>query len=401
MKNIMFFVLAILLSSRVVAQETPVTGVILDDKNGAPIIGASVLVKGTSVGTVSDLDGNFKIVPPAGKKVLVISSIGYKTQEVQAKPGQILKVTLEENTEVLDEVVVVGYGSMKKTDLTGSVASLSGDKLKESIVTNVDQMLQGRVAGVQVATNSGAPGAATSIRIRGASSINNTNEPLYIIDGIPMSGAGTTTAGFDWTGGSNGQNQVNPLASIAPSDIVSMDVLKDASATAIYGAAGANGVVIITTKRGKSGKANITYDGYVALQQRTGKLDMMNLREFAQYQKSLYDEGVMYNVDQAYLDPSLLGTGTDWQDEVTKDALMHSHNVSLTGGTDKTQYAASIGYTGQDGIMLTSEFERFTGRLNIDNEFNKYVKVGRLVHLQPRGLDQRPNQHRFARTLHG
>ena len=350
MKNIMFFVLAILLSSRVVAQETPVTGVILDDKNGAPIIGASVLVKGTSVGTVSDLDGNFKIVPPAGKKVLVISSIGYKTQEVQAKPGQILKVTLEENTEVLDEVVVVGYGSMKKTDLTGSVASLSGDKLKESIVTNVDQMLQGRVAGVQVATNSGAPGAATSIRIRGASSINNTNEPLYIIDGIPMSGAGTTTAGFDWTGGSNGQNQVNPLASIAPSDIVSMDVLKDASATAIYGAAGANGVVIITTKRGKSGKANITYDGYVALQQRTGKLDMMNLREFAQYQKSLYDEGVMYNVDQAYLDPSLLGTGTDWQDEVTKDALMHSHNVSLTGGTDKTQYAASIGYTGQDGM---------------------------------------------------
>ena len=131
MKNILFFVLAILLSSRVVAQETPVTGVILDDKNGDPIIGASVLVKGTSVGTVSDLDGNFRIVPPAGKKVLVISSIGYKTQEVQAKPGQILKVTLEENTEVLDEVVVVGYGSMKKTDLTGSVASLSGDKLKE------------------------------------------------------------------------------------------------------------------------------------------------------------------------------------------------------------------------------------------------------------------------------
>lgn len=376
MKNILFFVLAILLSSHVVAQETTVTGVILDNKEGYPIIGANILVKGTSVGTVADLDGNFKIKLPTGKNVLVVSSVGYKTQELQVKPGQLVKVILEENTEVLDEVVVVGYGSMKKTDLTGSVASLSGDKLKESIVTNVDQMLQGRVAGVQVATNSGAPGAATSIRIRGASSINNTNEPLYIIDGIPMSGAGTTTAGFNWTGGSNGQNQVNPLASIAPSDIVSMDVLKDASATAIYGAAGANGVVIITTKRGKSGKANITYDGYVALQQRTGKLDMMNLREFAQYQKSLYDEGVMYNVDQAYLDPSLLGTGTDWQDEVTKDALMHSHNVSLTGGTDKTQYAASIGYTGQDGIMLTSEFERFTGRLNIDNEFNKYVKVG-------------------------
>ena len=365
------------MSCHVMAQQVTVTGTVLDGTDDSPMIGASVLVKGTTTGTITDINGKFSISLPAGKSVLVFSSIGYQPQEVTLKSGQItVSVVMKEDSELLDEVVVVGYGTMKKSDLTGSVASVSGDKLRESIATNVDQMLQGRIAGVQVQANSGAPGAATSIRIRGASSINNTNEPLYIIDGIPMSGAGTSTAGFDWSGGSNGQNVVNPLASIAPSDIVSMDVLKDASATAIYGAAGANGVVIITTKRGTKGRTNISYDGYVALQARTGKLDMMNLREFATYQQQLYNEGVLPNVDSAYLDPSLLGKGTDWQDAVTDDAWMHNHNLSLTGGSDKTQYAFSVGYTGQDGILLTSDFERYTARMNIDNEFNKYLKLG-------------------------
>lgn len=377
MKNIMLFLMALLMSSHVLAQQTAVTGVITDSNDGSPLIGASVLVKGTKTGTITDFNGRFTLNMPSEKRVLIVSSVGYKTQEITLQAGQrTLQVVMKEDTEVLDEVVVVGYGTMKKSDLTGSVANLSGDKLRESIVTNVDQMLQGRVAGVQVAANSGAPGAANSIRIRGASSINNTNEPLYIIDGIPMSGEGTTASGFDWSGGSNGQKLVNPLASIAPSDIVSMDVLKDASATAIYGAAGANGVVIITTKRGTKGRTNISYDGYAALQQRTGKLDMMNLREFGTYQKQLNEEGSLYNVDVAYLDPSLLGKGTDWQDAVTGDAWMHSHNLSVTGGTDKTQYAFSMGYMGQDGILLASDFGRYTGRMNIDSEFNKYVKVG-------------------------
>lgn len=377
MKNIMLFLMALLMSSHVLAQQTTITGVVTDSNDGSPLIGASVLVKGTKTGVITDFDGKFTLNVPAGNKVLVISSVGYKTQEITLQSGQkTVQVTMKDDTELLDEVVVVGYGTMKKSDLTGSVANLSGDKLKESIVTNVDQMLQGRVAGVQVSANSGAPGAANSIRIRGASSINNTNEPLYIIDGIPMSGEGSKTAGFEWSGGSNGQNVVNPLASIAPSDIVSMDVLKDASATAIYGAAGANGVVIITTKRGNKGRANISYDGYAALQQRTGKMDMMNLREFATYQKQLHEEGVLPNVDEAYMDPSLLGKGTDWQDAVTSNAWMHSHNVSVNGGSEKTQYAFSAGYMGQDGVLLASDFERYTGRMNIDNEFNKYVKVG-------------------------
>lgn len=373
----MLFLMALAMSCHVMAQQVTVTGTVTDGTDGEPMIGANVLVKGTTAGTITNIDGKYSLSVPGGQGVLQFSSIGYKDEEVTVKPGQtVINVVLKEDAEMLDEVVVVGYGTMKKSDLTGSVVNLSGDKLKESIVVNVDQMLQGRVAGVQVQANSGAPGAANSIRIRGASSINNTNEPLYIIDGIPMSGAGTSTAGFEWSGGSNGQNVVNPLASIAPSDIVSMDVLKDASATAIYGAAGANGVVIITTKRGSKGRTNVTYDGYVALQARTGKLDMMNLREFGTYQRQLYDEGFLPNVDQAYLDPSLLGKGTDWQNEVTDNAWMHNHNVSLTGGNETTQYAFSIGYTEQDGMLLSSDFQRYTGRMNLDNEFNKHLKMG-------------------------
>jgi TonB-linked SusC/RagA family outer membrane protein len=335
-----------------------------------------VVVKGSTVGVSTDASGGYTISAPADA-TLVFSFLGLTSKEEAVGGRGRIDITLSADDLSLDEVVVVGYGTMRKSDLTGSVSSVSSERLKESIVTNVDQILQGRVAGVQVQANSGAPGAANSIRIRGASSINNSNEPLYIIDGIPVSGSGAAIAGFDWSGGSNGQNMVNPLASIAPSDIVSMDVLKDASATAIYGAAGANGVVIVTTKRGtKGGRSNISYDGSVSLQSRVGKLDMMDLHQFGIYQQQLYSEGFLPNVDVAYLDPSLLGKGTDWQDAVTGDAWMHNHNVSLTGGTDKAQYAASAGYTGQDGMLLSSSFERYTGRINVDNELSKYVTMG-------------------------
>jgi len=356
------------------AQSLQISGKVTDALDGSPMPGVTVQTQ-DKVAVMTDIDGNYTIKANKGD-VLTFSFIGMEPQSVKVESQQVINISLKEDNVALEEVVVVGYGTMKKSDLTGSVASVSGDRLKESIVTNVDQILQGRVAGVQVQSNSGAPGAATSIRVRGVTSLTGSNEPLYIIDGVPVQGSGTSVAGFDWSGGSNGQNVVNPLASIAPSDIVSMDVLKDASAAAIYGAAGANGVVIVTTKRGSKGRTNISYDGSVSLQARTGSLDMMNLREFGTYQQQLYNEGFMPNVDQAYLDPSLLGKGTDWQDAVTKDAWMHNHNLSLTGGTDKTQYMFSLGYTNQDGILINSDFERFTGRMNIDNEFNKYLKVG-------------------------
>ena len=264
-----------MVSMSLTAQVT-VTGTVLDN-TGETVIGASVIEKGQTGGVTTDIDGNFTIKVKKADATLVISYIGYKTQEIALKGRNKIEVTLEPSSEALEELVVVGYGTQKRSDITGSVASLSEDQMRQTIVTNADQMLQGKVAGVQVTQNSGAPGGATSVRIRGASSLNSSNEPLYIIDGVPMGGS-TSIGGFEWMGGSNGQTTVNPLASIAPSDIVSIDVLKDASACAIYGAAGANGVVMVTTRRGSAGHTNITYDGYVAWQQTAKKLDMMDMR---------------------------------------------------------------------------------------------------------------------------
>lgn len=357
--------------------QTTVKGVV-QDKSGEPLIGATVQEKGNAGnGTATDFDGNFTLNVKSPKAILVVSYVGMTTQDVPLNGRTEITVTLEENSEVLDEVVVVGYGTQRKSDITGSVASISEDQMKQSIVTNADQMLQGKVAGVQVTQNSGAPGGATSVRIRGASSLNSSNEPLYVIDGVPMSGS-NSVQGFDWMGGSNGQTTVNPLASIAPSDIVSIDVLKDASACAIYGAAGANGVVLVTTRRGSAGRSNITYDGYVAWQQVAKRLDMMNLREYAQYQQQLLADGVLNssNFDDTYSDISLLGKGTDWQDEIFRTGFMQNHQLSMTGGNEKTVYAMSGGWMKQDGIIIGSDFTRFNTRFNIDNNFTSWLKVG-------------------------
>lgn len=263
--------------------QVTVTGTVVDPDD-EPIIGATVREDGASNGTSTDIDGNFSLNVKSGKATLVISYIGMVTEKVAVNGQSHLNIKMKSDGGVnLDEVVVVGYGTQRRVDVTGSVASLSKDQMKESIVTNADQMLQGKVAGVQVTSNSGAPGGATSIRIRGASSINSSNEPLYIIDGVQMSNTSNDIGGFSWAGGTDGQTKVNPLASIAPSDIVSIDVLKDASACAIYGAAGANGVVIVTTRRGEAGHTNVTYDGYVAWQQVAKKIDMMDLSEYATY----------------------------------------------------------------------------------------------------------------------
>jgi TonB-linked SusC/RagA family outer membrane protein len=358
------------------AQST-VTGTVFD-ATGEPIIGASVVEKGNTKGATTDIDGKFSIRVSKPTATLVVSYIGARTQEVALKGRTNISVTLQDESSLLNEVVVVGYGTQRRSDITGSVASLNEDQMRQSIVTNADQFLQGKVAGVQVTQNSGAPGGATSIRIRGASSLNSSNEPLYVIDGVPMSTANSSIGGFDWAGGTNGQTTVNPLAAIAPSDIVSIDVLKDASACAIYGAAGANGVVMVTTRRGSAGHSNVTYDGYVAWQQTAKRLDMMNLQEYATYQKQLYNEGALdsSNLDNAYLDPSLLGTGTDWQDEIFRTALMQNHQVGISGGNDKITYSMSTGWMDQEGIVLGSEFNRFNSRFNLDNNFNKYIKFG-------------------------
>jgi TonB-dependent SusC/RagA subfamily outer membrane receptor len=254
-KNLRLLSLLFLLTCQVMAfgQTRTVTGKVTDDTN-APLPGVSIVIEGTTTGAITNIDGNYSIELTAGQDILLFSFIGFDNQRVNVAGKTVVNIALQPSNVALDMVVVVGYGTSKRSDLTGAIASISEEKIKASVVANFDQALQGRVAGVQVTQNSGQPGGASSIRIRGASSINGSNEPLYVIDGIPFQGSGAATIGFDWAGGANGQNRVNPLSTINPSDIVSIDVLKDASASAIYGTQAANGVVLVTTRRGKEGE---------------------------------------------------------------------------------------------------------------------------------------------------
>lgn len=356
------------------AQVRSVTGTVRSTK-GEALIGATVLVEaGTPRGAITGVDGSYSIMAATGEK-LRFTYTGYETKTLTLGAETTLDVEMEISSTILNETVVVGYGTVKKSDLTGAVGSVSGDQLRSSVTTNLDQALQGRVAGVQVTQNSGQPGGAASIRIRGANSITGSSEPLYVIDGIPFQGDGATVAGFDWSGGANGQNRVNPLSAISPNDIQSIEVLKDASATAIYGARAANGVILITTKRGEKGESKFSYNGYYANQSLPNKLDMLNLRQFAEYQNQIADDiGLVPN--QRYADPSLLGPGTDWQDAVFRNAGMQSHQLSVNGGTDKTTYAISGGVFQQDGIIIGSDFERYNARINLDNQVKIWMKVG-------------------------
>lgn len=331
------------------------------DYAGEPIIGASVVQKSTTNGIVTDIDGNFTLNVPSNSTI-VISFIGYKTQEVLVAGQKQLHVSMKEDTELLDEVVVVGYGQMKRSDLTGSVVSISDAAIKKSVPTSIDQVLQGRAAGVQIQANTGTPGGSSSIRIRGVNSLNATNQPIFVIDGVIVD---ATTD----------DETSNPLSSINPSDIVSMDILKDASATAIYGARASNGVIMITTKRGKSGEASIVYDGYIGWQNMPKLLDVMNLQEYARHHNARADAGIIAYSDN-FINPDLLGEGTDWQDELYRNALMTNHNLSITGGSDKVTYALSAGYLDQEGIALGSGFKRLSLRGNFDAQIKSWLKGG-------------------------
>ncbi len=352
-----------------------VTGVIATEK-GEKLPGVNIVVKGSNLGTISDVNGRYSIDVPDKNAVLIFSFLGYKTQEIAVNGRSQIDVIMQVSSEELDEVVVVGYGTMRKSDLTGAVVSVGEDELKTKITSSLDQALQGRAAGVLVTNNSGQPGGGVSIRIRGASSINSDNEPLYVIDGVPISGAADETAmGFNWAGGGSGQTAISALATINPNDIVSIEVLKDASATAIYGSRAANGVILITTKRGKAGKAKVSYEGYTGIQEVGKMLNVMNLREYAQYSNDLFDE-LNRESRIEFSDVSILGNGTNWQKELFRNAGMQSHQLSISGGTKNTNYSISAGYFQQDGIIIGSDFDRYSFRLNVDNKTRKWLRVG-------------------------
>ena len=360
----------------VVQQSSAINGVVVDEA-GEPIIGANILQKGTTNGTITDFDGKFSLNVPA-QATITVTYIGYKTQEITLKPGQKnIKITLQEDSETLDEVVVVGYGTMKKSDLSGASVSMNENAIKGSIITSLDQSLQGRAAGVTAVTTSGAPGSSSSIRVRGQATINAGAEPLYVIDGVIVQGNGASGASFglgDALG--NGKvSTISPLSTINPADIVSMEILKDASATAIYGAQGANGVVLITTKRGKAGEAKFTYDGMLAIQRQTKRLEMQNLREYAEYYNDMVTTG-QAEENGYYADPSLLGVGTNWQDAIFQTALQHQHQISAQGGTEKVQYYVSGSFMDQEGTLIGSNFNRYSFRTNLDAQLKKWLKVG-------------------------
>lgn len=342
------------------AQKT-VTGNV-KDANGDPMIGITVTLDGKPV-AVTDLDGNFTVNNAKSTSVVKLSYVGYLDQQFTVGNKSQFNIVMKEDPKSLEEVVVVGYGTMKRSDLTGAVASVSDEAIAKSVPTSIDQVLQGRAAGVQIQANTGTPGGSSTIRIRGTNSLNATSQPIFVIDGVII----------DSSAGDNGNS--NPLADINPSDIVSMDILKDASATAIYGSRASNGVIMITTRRGKAGDATVTYDGYVGWQTMPKTLDVMNLKEYAQHYNDIAAAQIK-SASNTYVRPDLLAGGTDWQDELFRHALMTSHNVSVTGGTDKIAYALSAGYLDQDGIAIGSGYKRQTLRGNTDAQIKKWLKGG-------------------------
>lgn len=359
LKQLLVIVLLGLGTVSSLGQTKTISGIVKSESDGEPLTGATVKVKENNAGGITDLDGRYTIKAQPGQ-TLVVSYVGYRSKEV--KVGQLTRIDVElkEDSELLDEVVVVGYGTMKRSDLTGSVVSVTGDELKKSVVTSLDQALQGRAAGVQVTQNSGTPGGGISVSIRGINSLNG-NEPLYVIDGVAISG--------------NNDGNSSVLSSINPADIVSMEVLKDASATAIYGSRASNGVVLITTRQGEIGKTKVSYEGYFALQQLPKKLEVLSLPEYAVYQ-NLRSATIGFGEREEFKDPSLLGPGTDWQDEIFRTAPMHNHQINISGGSQNMKYSLSGGYLQQDGIVFGSDFERFSFRVNMDNDINKWLTTG-------------------------
>jgi len=349
-----------------------VQGTVRDAQTSSLLTGVSVSVKGTGHSVTTDADGKFSITVPDRAAVLVFTNVGYISKEVAAEGGRLDILLVPSETE-LDEVIVVGYGTQRKADLTGAVSIVGAKEITQRPVDRVEQGLQGRIPGVQVTSTTGAPAGGMRIRIRGSNSIQYGNSPLYVIDGFPMGGSSEF---------------------MNPNDVESITVLKDASATAIYGARGANGVVLITTKKGIQGATQITYDAYYGSQSVTKKLDLLNAKDYATLARTFWSRfrnGSL--VSRAYSEEEIaqMGNGTDWQDAIFQTAPMHSHNVSVRGGNEKTRFALSGNYFDQDGIVIFSKFQKGNVALNLDHSVSEKLKIGANVSV---GYNKdRPIQH--------
>ncbi|MFN2396481.1 MAG: SusC/RagA family TonB-linked outer membrane protein [Bacteroidales bacterium] len=361
-------------SLELAAQQKEITGIVTD-KQGGPLPGVSIVIKGTTTGTVTGNDGQFSLAIPDNAEILQFSFVGMRMQELPIEGKTTFTVVMEEETIGIDEVVAIGYGYVKKSDLTGSVTSVKAKDLENVKMQSIDQGLVGRAAGVQVINSSGVPGSAPAVRIRGTTSLQGANEPLYVVDGFPIyAGGGSGNAG-----GSAGSSNISGISSINPNDIASIEILKDASATAIYGARAANGVVLITTKSGSIGNDKISFSANYGLQNVTKKYDVMDAYNYALLQNEavVNDAGSpIYSAEDLAEIKANPGLATDWQDEVFVTAPTQEYNISFTGGDKKTNYAITGGYLKQDGIIKNTDFERFTARINLSRQMNDWLKTG-------------------------
>lgn len=360
--NYCILMFLLLLGSFVSYGQKTVTGNVTDAANEI-LPGVNIIEKGTNNGVSSDFDGNYQITV-SSDAVLVFSFLGFQVQEIAVTNLTELDVVMKDDLQNLDEVVLIGYGSVLKEDISGSVASVEVSALENVPQMGIDQLLQGRASGVYVTPNSGQPGSSVSVRIRGVNSISGSSEPLYIVDGVPISGDATDQA-----------SELSPIASINPNDIEKVDILKDASATAIYGSRGSNGVVIITTKKGKSGKGVFKFDSWGGMQVPTNKIEVMGLQDYARLQNAIGD---IYNLNEIpeFRDPDILGDGTDWQAEIFSPAPISSNTLSFSGGNEDTDYFISMGYDDQDGTVIGSSFNRTSVRTNLNTQLKDWVKVG-------------------------
>lgn len=413
----LFLILMCLCALIYASAQTTITGRVMDGVANESAIGASVLVVGTTVGTITDYDGNFTIEVPEGKFILQVSMVGYKTQVINIRGKERIDVTLMEDTQVMDEVVVVGYGTMKKRDLSGSISQIKSEDILAGGGSDAAHSLSGKIAGVDVKESDGAPGSGVSITVRGANSFTTSSQPLYIVDGIPY---GTDPNGVPQSDANAGQNQSqNPLSMLNPNDIEKIEVLKDASATAIYGSRGANGVVIITTRKGQQGKPKVELSIRGGVQQIARKVQMLDAYHYALYQNEaasnsrtyeggtqrdpyrgewdypyigsgyVYTQGKYNPSPEDFLNPGLRTdqygnvdevAGTDWQEQIYQLGWSQEYNASVSGGTDKGYYAFSGNYSDQTGIIKNTGFQRYTLSLNTAWHITKWLEIGTSQH---------------------
>lgn len=349
------------------AQTTKVTGTVISADDDEPVIGASIVVAGTTIGTVTDYDGVFTLNVPDNAKTLIISYIGMKSAEIAVKP--IVKVVLESDSQNLEEVVVVGYGTQKKKDVTSSIAKVSGGDLSNLAAASFDTQLAGRAAGVQVSTPSGVLGSGPQFKVRGMGTITSSSQPLFIVDGMPIATGDNSDSG---TGMGMSYASYNSMSDINPNDIESVEILKDGAATAIYGSRAANGVVLITTKKGSKGGTTVTYDGYVSAASAVKLHDLLGAKDFvtiANEKKENWGEK-----GQAVYDPN--GPNTNWNDHIFRTGFQHNHNVAASGGTEKSQYYVSLGFTEQEGIVRANDLNRLSLKADLTQQATKWLRIG-------------------------